>query len=350
MSKYINVGSYGCVIKPNLNCDGTFGNENQITKFFFNEDNYKDEKKNHKQIEKIDKKKKFTIKIINSCKITLTPEIKKKIKNLKLCKLEKDEIYQIIYENGGDDIYNMFKINIEKLNKINLFSFLQKFVNIFEGLCIINENNLVHFDIRLDNILFDFKNNKFNIIDFGLMNKKKNVYTYNNIKNYNNIHPNYPNDINIVYNIYNEKIYEDLNKYELNSNILVKFIYNDLKNLNTKYKNIKDPYFKKLLKNIIEIYNYFSIDIFKQYNYIFFKKLKISKIIKDFGDKVDVYLLGIALFNLLLEIFKKLNNNSIKKIPLELFSLIKKMILFNPYDRLTIQQATSEFKIIMKII
>ena len=35
MSEYIGKGSYGCVIKPNINCNGTFGKNNEITKFFF---------------------------------------------------------------------------------------------------------------------------------------------------------------------------------------------------------------------------------------------------------------------------------------------------------------------------
>ena len=113
--------------------------------------------------------------MISNCKITLTQEIKQKIKNLDLCNLSNDNIYQITYENGGIDIHYIFKKKLDELNKLNLFKLLQKFANVFEGLCIINENNLVHFDIRLDNILYDNKKNKFTIIDFGLMKEKKNI-------------------------------------------------------------------------------------------------------------------------------------------------------------------------------
>ena len=45
MSEYLEKGSYGCIIKPNLNCNGTFGNINEITKFFFNKEIYLIEKK-----------------------------------------------------------------------------------------------------------------------------------------------------------------------------------------------------------------------------------------------------------------------------------------------------------------
>ena len=76
MSEYLEKGSYGCIIKPNLNCNGTFGNINEITKFFFNKESYLIEKKNHERMEKIDKKNSFIVKKISNCKILLTPEIK----------------------------------------------------------------------------------------------------------------------------------------------------------------------------------------------------------------------------------------------------------------------------------
>ena len=64
MSEYISKGTYGCVIKPNINCNGTFGNDNTISKFFFDKDDYLIEKKIQQKINKIDKKQKFTIKMI----------------------------------------------------------------------------------------------------------------------------------------------------------------------------------------------------------------------------------------------------------------------------------------------
>ena len=69
MSEYLEKGSYGCIIKPNLNCNGTFGNINEITKFFFNKESYLIEKKNHERMEKIDKKNSFIVKKISNCKI-----------------------------------------------------------------------------------------------------------------------------------------------------------------------------------------------------------------------------------------------------------------------------------------
>jgi serine/threonine protein kinase len=348
MSEYVAKGSYGCVIKPNINCDGTFGNENQITKFFFNERDYEFEKKTQSIIEEIDKDKKFTIKMIYSCKINITDEIKQQIKDFKSCDIKNNEIFQITYENGGIDIYNIFKKKKDELNKLNLFKLLQKFVNIFEGLCVINENNLVHFDIRIDNLLYDINKDKFVIIDFGLIKEKSNAYSTNNLLN--KPHPSYPNDINILYSYINGNNYNYLNNYELNSNIFIELISYNINKIKIKYEHIQILYFKKVLNKILDINKYLSIDIFKKFDINFWINIfEYKNYSKDFSEKLDVYMLGLTLFEFILQIFQNLDNKTINKIPLKLFSLIKKMISINPYERPTIQEATKEFKSIMKI-
>lgn len=353
MSEYLEKGSYGCIIKPNLNCNGTFGNINEITKFFFNKESYLIEKKNHERMEKIDKKNSFIVKKISNCKILLTPEIKQKIKNIDVCELKSDEVYQITYEYGGIDLINIFNKNIDNLLKLNLFNFLQKFSNIFEGLSQINKNKLIHFDIRINNIIYNISNNKFNIIDFGNTTNINKYHEYLFNFNY-NTHPSYPNDFNILSSINNGFFYKDLKSYKLNSDKLILYIERDIIFINNLYKYTNKPYFKKLLLEINDIYNYFKIKMFNDFDFtlfekIFFNKIAIKKIYKDFGNKIDVYMLGLVLFYLLLFIFRYLHQNpSINKIPLELFSLIKKMVLLNPYERPTIQQATIEFKSIMK--
>jgi hypothetical protein len=196
-------------------------------------------------------------------------------------------------------------------------------------------------------------NNKFSIIDFGITININN-YSENIIFFKKNNYIFYPNEINILAYIIDGYFYKDLKKYNLNSNNLILYLKDDILIINKIYKNNTNPYFKKLLLLINDIYNYFKIDIFVNFDFtlyekIFLKKIKLSKIYKDFGNKLDVYMIGITLFQLLLNIFIKLNKNpSIEKIPLELFALIKKMVLVNPYDRLTIHKATIEYKSIMK--
>jgi serine/threonine protein kinase len=352
MSEYVGKGSYGCVIKPNINCNGTFGKNNEITKFFFSKKDYLVEYKNQIKVESVDKKGSFIVKKKSNCKIFLTPEIIKKINNIILCDLNSNVVYQITYEYGGINLYNIFIKEIDFLLKKNLINFLQNFVNIFDGLSTFNKNNIFHNDIKIDNILYNKNNNKFKIIDFGIMNVSY-LHIMYNIKY--KPHHAYPNELNILGYILDGIYYKDLKSYNLNSNQLVKILEEYILILKELYKNNTDPYFKNVLKLISDIYIYFKIDIFKKFDYTIFEKMllnkkNLSKKYKEFLNKLDVYMLGLTLYELLINIFIHLRKNpTINKIPLELFSLIKKMVLFNPYERLTIQQATIEFKSIMKI-
>ena len=211
MSVYIARGTYGCVIGPNLNCDGTFGNSKYITKFFFDKRDFEIEKEFELTLQKIDKKYSFTTQMISSCEVHLTDEIKSKIHNIKLCELKSDDVYQITYENGGVNLFSLFKNKENRFYSFKIINFLKKFVNIFEGLCQINKNKLIHFDIRLENILYNINTNKFKIIDFGLMIKQEEYFKYileNDIH-----HESYPSDINLLSYIHKGIIHDNLKKY-----------------------------------------------------------------------------------------------------------------------------------------
>lgn len=361
MSNYLAKGNYGCVIKPNLRCDGKIGDNKQISKFFFKKRDYLKEKKLHKMIEKIDKKNKYTIKMISSCKVKLTKDIISKIKDFRKCKFtdyKMDKIYQIIYEYGGDDLFILLK-NIKEINRFNIYNFLQKFINIFEFIYLLNKKKLIHFDIRTPNILYNIEKEKINIIDFGVLRTHKNIKKYfTNIFN-NQVHPNYPNELNIISKSFYKIFHRDLRKYNLNSNEFVNIIIkNNLYDLKLKYKNNKNRYFKEVLKKIQEIYDYFDKDMYIEFekDHDFYKKLfkdikknNPNNYEKIYG-KIDVYTLGIVLLEMLFHFFNNTTNNPyITKIPLKLFDLIKKMIILNPSKRISIKNALKEFKLIMKI-
>jgi hypothetical protein len=109
--------------------------------------------------------------------------------------------------------------------------------------------------------------------------------------------------------------------------------------------------FNPLLKKMYLSQNKDSTNISKliQENY---KKICIDKA-NDIISKIDVYMLGITLFILLLELIKLFIEHKqfskINKIPLSLFHLIKKMILINPCQRIGIKKARDEYKQILSI-
>jgi serine/threonine protein kinase len=337
MSKYIAHGSYGCVISPNINCDKSFGNEKKITKFFYNKYSYDIELKYHKKVEKIDKTHAFTPKLIHNCEIILTKDIKNKIINFHKCELKSNELYQISYEYRGVDLFSLF---IKYTIDIDFYLFLQQFLIVFEGLCKLNENNLSHTDIRINNILYE--NYKFTIIDFGLMQQTKFFYTEKNLLRFQN-HPNYPNDIIIFKEILNGRFHKYLYQYKLNT---IEFL--ELIQINIDIIILKPDF--PLKHKILDIYNYLMLREFDNDDYYFFQKIDIKYIRKNsklLGDKLDVYMLGLVLYEIILLIITHSKKKSMEYIPPAIFDLIKKMVLLNPEKRITIQDATEEYKKIM---
>ena len=74
---------------------------------------------------------------------------------------------------SGPTIYINFKhggVDLSKLDYSRIYKnvFLKSLKNIFYGMKEMNEKNFYHLDLKPDNILFDEKTSKMNIIDFGM--------------------------------------------------------------------------------------------------------------------------------------------------------------------------------------
>ena len=356
MSEFIGKGSYGCIFKPSINCDGTIGDDKKVSKFFLYEEDYINELKLQEIIDKIDIENKFTIKKISNCRIKITQELKKKIKNFDRCRDIPNDIYQITFEFGGYDLYRLFKNNLDKIKDVDLSLFFKSFLTIFEGLSILDKNQLIHFDIRSDNILYDPEKMKFVIIDFGLMKFRKNIFSNKLFTSFHkNPHLNYPNEFILLYFIINNK---EIDKFKLNSYSYIEYNKDKINSL-----KLLDKKFNLYIKKFNEIYDYLindinmnleeTLKIFKKLKYTFDDisiNKKTSLICGDIKSKIDVYMLGIVLLDLLFHIFILIPSNpTIFSIPLSLFDLIKKMISLNPCNRPTIQDAMKEFKELMKI-
>lgn len=307
-NKYINEGSYGCVIKSGIKCKKNI-KKNTVSKFFLYKKDWLNEINNYKLINSFLKDKNL-LKMIDYCYTNKKNEILKKCNMFNNNK--KKIIYNIIYEYGGVDLYDL----IVK-NNITFKDIFIKFGNILETVKILSNNNYVHLDIRLPNILYNKTNKELKLIDYGLM-----LYT-NNIK----------------------KKFNKLKKYVLY--YLPPELNND--NLNDLYKRIIKKYVLK-------------------YNYIYYKnKIKKKQIqtIIDFTfsnlknkninqaidvHKIDIYMIGIVLYELIIymNIYNNLNISD-KKYYL-VIKFIKKLIEPNVHKRYTIEKALDEYKKLLVFI
>ena len=113
-SKYIESGTYGCVIKPGYNCENNnFPLNKTVSKLFSDKEEWIYEIMQNKKINEIDKSNIFTVKMISNCEISQN-YITKNVKNIDRCSIiyEDDKIYQIVYEDGGYDLRHLFIKNL----------------------------------------------------------------------------------------------------------------------------------------------------------------------------------------------------------------------------------------------
>lgn len=321
-SKYIGHGSYGCTARPAFECNNTTNEnkqivKNTITKLFSKKNVYDDEIKLHLKIAKIDKKNDFTIKLISACEIDTT-FINNNIENIEKCKIIKnqDKIYQIIYEDGGIDLYDYFRRPDDNFDS---YQFLKKFIFIFNGIKLLIKNSLCHSDIRLDNMLFNGE--KIFLIDFGLLINFNEILTsrLGGLK-YKSIYF-FPDELRLYFTKTDDNFYLLNNK--LNSDELLEVIDEHMYDIEYLYDEYPE-YFKEIdeLNGYIQEKSIFNE---KQFNKNKFKKNKYETS-KLFGKKLDIYQLGIVLYEIVLSIIYLYDKSQVTKIPIDIFKIIKMML------------------------
>ena len=170
-----------------------------------------------------------------------------------------------MFQYGGQDLYIIADYN----KKIKFKEIFFSLSNIFESIILLNSKELIHFDIRLPNILYNDNTTK--LIDFGLLLK------YNEIESefMNSSRFEYPPELNI----YNYNNLCDFNIHIEESIILNKY---------PKYEILLLE-FKKYFDKIKEKFSN-SNNIYKK-----------NPIIKN---KIDIYMLGTSIFELLRCLFE----------------------------------------------
>ena len=186
--KLLSEGGYGCVFHPEVNCEGKDDkNKQYVTKI-----QQKDfSAENEIQIGKILKNKYENRKdkplinnfapVISSCPIKMS---KLKIEDKEKCKIFKniDTTNMIMLKIRYVESKDFDSYIIENKNSSSIFLTLISAYNyLLKSIALIQNANIVHFDIKGQNIVFDLKKVNPIIIDFGLslpMDKVRNDNLY----------------------------------------------------------------------------------------------------------------------------------------------------------------------------
>jgi hypothetical protein len=384
--KFIGSGSFGCLICPPIKLTKTKRiPDYEIDNFNFNDytncnyvgkilainegldDSYKNEFDRFEIIKKLDPESKYTPKLIYANIHNGHNLIKNinsendKILNCIKEKLKKNNNYgYIILENAGITI-NKY-LSIKKSFEIHeLILFLNKFIKLLEFIKILFDNNILHFDIKFDNITIkDDGEGELCLIDFGRI-------TQLNNKNYNYIIIRY---LSIEFTMYSfePKIYYNLLKHNKitfsNLKILINDYFSSLIRPYDIQENYKRIILKKLYNNEFEkqkdygftnIYNYI-IDQFKNnfLNYLntfnyddsdIIDNNKLEDIFFPIIKKFDMYCMSFILCRIVILNNNYSNYNSIFK---EKFENLMKSLLLNKLEN--VDKFIYELKEVTKLL
>ena len=178
-SDVIGEGTYGCAHRPPMKCrDAPRRNKTDISKLMTSTNALK-ELKEFALIDSADKRKQFYLGKPSKC---LPDRILSNIRSISKCPSGKfdpvkmDDYSLLVMKYGGQDLEQFgeevrtWTKTKEHVDAIELF-WLEA-IRLFYGLKVLHDNNVVHHDLKQQNIVYDKATNRVNFIDFGFMEKR----------------------------------------------------------------------------------------------------------------------------------------------------------------------------------
>ena len=218
--KKVGEGTYGCVFKPSFKCrDYSLNYDNKVSKVMTTIQANK-ELKEFDNISKLEGLDKYAITSPQICKPVLDSIYIDGIKQCNNPLISKINIVNpmhsmLLYQDGGINIYNFInKIMIKSSNQ-DIIIFLSSLVNLLNGLIFFESKDIIHRDIKAENIVYNINSGKVKFIDFGLMIKKSQALNLSkrSIDGFAIDHSYWPPE-NFCRNFYSFNNFQKCNKYK----------------------------------------------------------------------------------------------------------------------------------------
>jgi len=176
-NEIVGEGTYGCVTNPSLACKRKKNYTNKVSKVMKTIDARK-EKKEFKLLESIPNIENYVINLPILCQPRLDETFRATVSKCETARVKTtfesnpSKLSLLLLENGGVNLSqfatNMYPIiSAEEKNK-----FLTSILELFKGVAFFNQNNIIHQDIKAENIVYNIQNGFIKFIDFGLIVKK----------------------------------------------------------------------------------------------------------------------------------------------------------------------------------
>lgn len=178
-SKVIGEGTYGCVHHPPLLCkDNEKRDLDQVSKLMeTNEAN--SEMNEYVLISNVDRNQNFYLGQPTLCKVGTQYSNKEAIKDCKIRKQvfdDYDDFSLMLMKNGGNSLkifsQNMKNETVSESNKKKIQDFWVSCQKLFLGVKTFVQGDIVHHDVKHQNIVYHAERNESKFIDFGLMTRK----------------------------------------------------------------------------------------------------------------------------------------------------------------------------------
>lgn len=294
MSKLLSQGGYGCVYYPGISCSGTtLKNKKIVTKLQADESWTRREISIGKQISNINNFLWFFAPVVNACNIKL-----RNISNTNLlskCEVIKDyDTGYILMDIPYVDKIYFYDYIFAKLDSEILLHFIEMNKFLLGSINKLIKTDIVHFDLKAENIIYNNIKNTPTVIDFGISIDMK-LLTYNNLTQFfYGYHPEYP--------IWPIEIH--FINYLLHVSVNQIITYSDITNVCSDYIFDNTRFIKVFSNKFIEKY---YIGAVEYYNQFVGQKKKdvIKKIIDDTWKTWDIYQLNILNIHICSYIFNK---------------------------------------------
>lgn len=329
----IGKGASGCIIKPPITeeykkeyIEYKDASPDDVSKLFRSdlEKAFKAELKIFAGIHERDPEHKFTValKAANAVSSSLITDnqIRACLQDNSAHILNDELIYQIIMEYGGKELTNISK------NSLLFTKFLQLFRIFLTGIQRMHSFDVIHRDIKPSNVLLS--DLKFSLIDFGISEDAKRVFSKENKEYLTYLYLYYPPEFYIA-------------------GLLLKY-RNDkerfIQKLDTVLDTMQSEYMKKIFKES-QIYNIRNqlqdfINEIKLYNYSYHEVFD-----EKMAYKCDIYGIGF----LVRELGNKISYSSDKE-KIVIYNLYKMCTEINPYKRASLEQLISYIDEISKLV
>lgn len=353
--KYLSSGTYGCVYNPSLYCDDEEKNENinpetGIPKFYKDKvsklmyrSRAEQELDVYKKLSNIPDFEDFYLGMPDMCNIlpksinyrqtdrcTLLPRVF--TNNYKL----------LIMKNGGVQINNIPHTYFK--NKTNAQHFIFEYFRMLFGIKKLVEHEIIHFDLRPHNILFNLETEKLSFIDFSVATNFRELnYKFNRYFFFHS-----PPDLTLNETFiprYNSSIIASILNVgaptpskKMLSYFTIKNVGNTIVILTTLLKDAFNYYNSSIsayyMSNIVKMYTHFAINIHRR-----------SKVMEEYDIKqrstVDLYMYMFTFLQFLHknELLKHLTLDEIR----DLYNIVYKCINPNVFERNSVDDTIEDF-------